>query len=459
MKKNKTQRFHLPSVIQFFFSLAVALFYGAAAFSLPMLGFMGGAKSIIFRRASFSLDEFIPLMLISAGFAWLACLMLPSVYYAGKRVFSAPAHLDEQEMAETEAFSTGNREHSSHTLTLDGKTAQRLLIFTPLLFISVLSIGKYSSEMQPYGQYLLPFLHILGISLPILWFFSLGAYRLHLSAQPRFWGVLANSLSLTPFIILILESIVLVLTLIVMLLWLALSLGTEHFTSLIQSLEQVKDTQQVLQSLSPLLAQPSVLISTLVLAAILVPLLEEALKPLGIWLIYLNLSFSKGGNKTISEGEGFGLGLLCGSGYALFESLFLASTQTEWTIVAASRAAASLLHVVHGGLMGWAAAVAFNGNNITRKKRVGGVVLLLLVYMGVVFTHGLWNGMTLLAVFSELSTQLPEVGKLPLVLPLGRAAPWVLGGLIVWMLMILLFLNTHLRKKEMKSVLLPNDLS
>lgn len=456
MKRTSTRRFHLPSIFQLLWSSLAASFFGAAALFFLSLGAAEGVFHWLYASSSVAHDKPLPvvtLLVISSGFLWLMLITLPSLYYAIKHLAFSAIEGEETNVGD-DSREVQKTDPADRALAADHPIIRLGVILSPLLFAAVLGLGRLCSNQPLCGIILLPAFQILGVSLPIGWFFALGVYRLYSLSRQEFWSVLANSISLSPLVILIMESMVFILFAVFIGVGLSFLLGPDQLTTMMQGLEQAKDREALFQVLRPLLAQPLVVGGILLFISVFVPFLEEAFKPLALWLVIL---FLWKGNRSLPKCppcEGFALGLICGGGYALLESLFLVGVTPEWTAIVVSRAAASLLHVVHGGLMGWAAGAAAASFQRSRpwKQRIKGLALLLLAYSWVVLVHGLWNGMTLFAVLAELSSQVNAIAELPLILPLGKIAPVVLGALIIGQLIILLALNGSLRKHMAKAL-------
>ncbi|MCX6035383.1 MAG: PrsW family glutamic-type intramembrane protease, partial [Chloroflexi bacterium] len=189
------------------------------------------------------------------------------------------------------------------------------------------------------------------------------------------------------------------------------------------------DVQALLTVLAPYISNPLVILSILVFAAVLTPLIEEAVKPAIIWFL---------GKRLGSPAEGFVLGALCGAGFAMMEGLMAASSATQmWGFGLAGRAAASLMHITSSGLLGWAIA------STQLEKRYGRLAL---AYLLSVSIHGLWNGSAIMAVYGALRVM---VKNMQIDIP---GVVFVLGGLgmlfleLVLLLTALPLINRRLRR-------------
>jgi hypothetical protein len=189
------------------------------------------------------------------------------------------------------------------------------------------------------------------------------------------------------------------------------------------------DMQTLLTALAPYLTNPLVILSILIFAAVLAPLIEEVVKPAIIWFL---------GKRLVSPAEGFVLGALCGAGFATMEGLLAASGATQmWGFGLAGRALASLMHITSSGVVGWGIASA------QLEKRYGRLAL---AYLLAISIHGVWNGSAVLVVYGALRTMnLNMQVDFPGVL-------FILGGLgmllleLVLMLIALPFINRRLRR-------------
>lgn len=121
-----------------------------------------------------------------------------------------------------------------------------------------------------------------------------------------------------------------------------------------------------------------------VLAAVLIPLLEELLKPLSVILIL---------GKRPTAMAAFTGGLLGGLGFAFSESLSnLMTIGDPWFVLVVARLGTLVMHGFTAGLVGW------GWGQLAAKRPLN----LFLAYIGAVSIHGLWNGLVVVLVFSSL---------------------------------------------------------
>jgi hypothetical protein len=201
------------------------------------------------------------------------------------------------------------------------------------------------------------------------------------------------------------------------------------------------DIETTLSVLSPYLSNPLVLIGVLTFAAGIGPLIEEAVKPLAVWLV---------GKRLQSPAEGFVLGAVCGAGFALLEGLAAASGASgSWGVGIGVRALSSLMHICASGIMGWGIASALLEK---RYLRLGGA------YLTSFLIHGLWNGSVVVLVYGAAQMALTHGRQLDfaaiILILVG------LGILVLLLGMILVFLplfNRQLRPTPLPPTLPPEE--
>jgi hypothetical protein len=161
----------------------------------------------------------------------------------------------------------------------------------------------------------------------------------------------------------------------------------------------------------------------------IVPLIEELLKPIGVWLL---------AGARPSPAQGFAAGVLCGAGYALFESMTLASNPQGWAGLVFARIGTGVIHVYTAGLTGWAISLAWRDG---RYLRLGAA------YLTACLIHSLWNTLALLASFSQLAGPQVDEPGLALLQRAGSVAPYALVVMALLMLTGLLRSNRFLHRE------------
>src|SRR6266567_6317907 len=128
---------------------------------------------------------------------------------------------------------------------------------------------------------------------------------------------------------------------------------------------------------APACQDPKVYNLLLIAVAVIAPLVEEAVKPLGVIILI---------GRVRSAAEAFVLGLACGIGFDLIEtSGYISANYNDWLSTALIRTGAGLLHGFGAAMvaLGWYYLVH------AKKRRL---LLAFLCWFYAVLQHALWNG-------------------------------------------------------------------
>jgi hypothetical protein len=337
------------------------------------------------------------LILNAAGTAFAGLLLIPSAGYAIFRLLDKPA-----------PFHLRLRRPSWVILALP----------------PILLLGYLATRTQITSLLFLPVLHVVAAAISVGWLLALGLRGLSVGSPQRAWGIFNMGLVAAPLLSLVAELAAL---LSFGVLYLMVNPGLlDVFLGLSQSMP-LQSPEALLEQLEPYLMQPSTLYIVLAFGALVVPLLEELFKPVGVWLLY---------GRNPSAAQGFAAGLLSGAGYALFENFSLgASAGEDWAMVLSARIGTSLIHILTAGLMGWALSLAWTEKRYLR---------LALSYMAAVAIHAMWNGTVIISAATELfgtQVSLPEIFY-----TLSAGAPLIFGVLIIGCFMLLFGFNASLRR-------------
>lgn len=293
----------------------------------------------------------------------------------------------------------------------------------------VVAVGFGASFVPWLAFFALPPLHLLGMSLPVFWLVWLARRNLVNDAPQMFWGVLAGGLTLGPLLILLVELVFLVGGILVIGVYLAANPALLQAGARIQNYietQPLPETEVVLELLMPLLADRGIALLALLGVAVVVPLVEEALKPAALWLL---------ARRNLSGAQGFAAGALSGAGFALFENVTRGVGAEEWTLLVLLRSGTALLHIFTSGLVGYGMALAW---------RERAYLKLALAYLAAVALHGLWNGSVVAMALAVLPAAL-EGSAAPVGLYWVAAGPLVVLTLAVGMFALLLWGNRALR--------------
>lgn len=359
-------------------------------------------------------DEITSIFLLAASFALCGILLLPSAGYALARLTGKSV----------ERSTCGWRLNPWVTLFLLGITFF-LLLFTGALF----------SKSQVLAWMVLPFVHILVIGIPVIGVLYLGVRGLPKGSPKRAWGIFATGMTLGPGLIIALEIVVLFISVVAGALFIALS--PDQYQEVYDLVEQLQTTNRSPEAILPLiqsyLKNPFIAFGVLLFMAGIMPLLEEAIKPIGVWLL---------AKRRLTPVEGFTAGLISGAGFALVESLgYTSGGGQNWIFMVLIRAPTALMHILTCGLTGWGLAKAI----YLRRSR-----WFLAGYGGAIGIHGLWNGLILSAVWITLSYP-DHPGALALA---GLA---LLGMLVLlgFAFFLLVLINYRLRQQIAHAIISP----
>jgi PrsW family intramembrane metalloprotease len=302
------------------------------------------------------------------------------------------------------------------------------ILVSMLIAASVILTGSLISRNEQVNWLLLPLLTIPAVVFPLGVLLTLGTQRLPLGTRWQSWTVLGLSMTLVPLLLLVVEAVLGILLFIIVIAYVSLQPElASRFQALAQQIVILGPQSQAAQDLlSPILTNPGVIITALIYIAILVPAIEELLKPLGVWLLAGRLD---------SIAQGFTLGALSGAGYALIETVGVSGQASEWGSLLFTRVGTGLLHITTSALMGTAIVFAW------RERRY---LHLIGMYLLAVLLHGLWNAFAMLYTFSTFAKLLNQAGRLGRIqLPLIM----FMSLLAVALFVILIRSNQGMRKR------------
>lgn len=306
-----------------------------------------------------------------------------------------------------------------------------LLLLAPLAWFTTLPF------LSAPPAFFKTIINILFVGIPAWWIVELGRQGLPQVTRQKQWGLINFGMFVTMPVVILAEIVLLGAGVALLIGWLG---QQPEFAPL---LDQVKNLlilnpqrmDLLAYQLEPLLASPVVIGSILLAFSLLVPMVEELLKPLALWIFI---------KRRWSPAEGFIAGMLSGAAFAVIESLIslAAASSADWLTIASGRAAAALLHIITAGFSGWALTSSW----IDRKYlRIG------LTYLGVVLVHGAWNFLALLVGLSAI----PDSAGIMPVQSQSNIAPWIMAALAIGLLALLVMMNARLKKESGLSSLPP----
>ncbi len=291
---------------------------------------------------------------------------------------------------------------------------------------AVIFIGEQISENAQVNWFILPVLTIPVVILPIIVTLGLGVRKLPLGPRWQSWNVVGLGMTLAPFVLVFLEVFAMMFILIFVI---AFVVSQPELIAEMQQLSRQlylldPQSQAARDLLMPLVTKPGVLAVALGYFSLIVPLLEELFKPLGVWIFSRQLT---------GPAQGFALGALSGAAYALIETLGVSAQTTDWATLLFTRIGTDLLHITTSALMGAAIVGAVQGRKYLQ---------LLGTYILSISLHGLWNALAILFTFSILGDSLQASGPLAgLRVPLNIG----MGILAVVFLVVLVVSNRRMR--------------
>ncbi len=303
-------------------------------------------------------------------------------------------------------------------------------IFTPLIVLVgiALGVGVSLAGLTWLNWLFLPPLSVLVIVMPILFFFGIASHGIDAGSRWRFFATLGLGMTAGPFIMIILEIIVIAVIIVGGAVYMSVTQPAilQEVTSLFDLFnEGIINEDAVLTGLAPYISNPALITVLLGYIALIVPLIEELFKPLAVWIF---------ARKIDSPAQGFVLGALSGVAFALIESLNAsADSSASWGVIVSARAGTSLLHLTTSALVGWGIVSLF------KEKRFGRFFA---AYFSAVLVHGIWNA-------SAAGAGIASIGEL-----IGKPewlfnlAPALICGLVVLgigMFAVLLKSNRSLR--------------
>lgn len=353
--QNSQPRYRVASTWQAGLSLLASVFLLALALLFLLRGLGWISDSTIPR------DQITSSFLLAASLALGGILLLPSAAYALARLVNRPVG-QPRSLIKTSPWVT--------------------ILILGTAFVLLTTAGAVAAETAPLDWVVLPFIHILVIAIPIITVLYLGGRGLSKGSPQRAWGIFSAGMTLGPIIAFPLEIAALITSIIAGVVALAFSPGQiRDLTNLLDRLQTANQSPDaILPLLQPYLKYPAVVLGILAFMAVIVPLLEEAIKPIGVWLLVKH---------QLTPAEGFTAGLISGAGFALVESLgYTSNGGSAWLSSVLLRAPTGLMHMLACGLTGWGLAKAVSLHR-TRWFLAG--------YGGAVTIHGLWNGLTVTA--------------------------------------------------------------
>jgi len=304
-----------------------------------------------------------------------------------------------------------------------------------LVLISLLVITYVYPELLK-TTFVQVFFTCLAVAVPLWWFLELGRYKLRKGSNQRFWGLVNFQIFAGMPLIIFFEVLVIAAVVVIGGVWLFNQADFKPFLMTLQTqlLLNPQDMEKLTEQITQIFQKPGAMVAGLMVIVVLIPLVEEILKPLALWFFI---------KKQWTPAEGFTAGLACGASFALVESLtaVLSVPQGDWLPTLIARVGTGLLHVLTTGLNGWALVSAWRDKKFNRLG---------LTYLISVSLHGTWNLFAILYGVNNVEFSLfsSDAG-------IVKASPWVLGILVIGMLTTLVLMNQKIRRTQIPPAIPP----
>lgn len=301
------------------------------------------------------------------------------------------------------------------------------IVLSLIVTSGALIAGYWIVQSEIANWLFLPILTLPAVVLPLFILLGLGIRGIPLGTRWQSWNTFGLAMTLVPFILVFLELFALLIILVIVMVVLLSQPGFE--TTILQlsvQLETLDPQSKAAQDMiAPYLMEPGVIVVSLLYFAMIVPVLEELLKPLGVWFF---------ARKLTSPAQGFALGALSGAAYGLIETLGVSAQTADWSTLLLSRIGTGALHITTSALMGEAIVYA------VRERRY---LRLLGTYALSVSLHGLWNTLAILFAFATISEYFELEHPLrELQIPLN------IGMAILTVILLLILVSTNQRMKS-----------
>ena len=270
------------------------------------------------------------------------------------------------------------------------KPDKRWLTIGLIIFPIALGMGIFFSTTGGPLFIFIPPLNLLAVGIPLAAIFALSTRSLQRGSVHRNWGILSFGLTVTPVIIMVLETLLIV-TLVGAVVFVLLRGGTDVMLTLnrlqVRLSNNGMNPEGIIRILQPYMRYPLTYYLLISIMCGFVPLLEELLKPLGCWFLL---------NRRLSPQEGFTAGVLSGLAFSMVESMNALTMvmNSGWGISVVMRIGTALLHTGTSGLIGWALAGCIQDGRYLR---------LAVSYLTAVIFHGVWNLMVVLSLINSFS--------------------------------------------------------
>ncbi|MGB2897346.1 MAG: PrsW family glutamic-type intramembrane protease [Anaerolineales bacterium] len=248
----------------------------------------------------------------------------------------------------------------------------RRWIYICFLFPVALGVGYLAFNRGVLPALLGPLAHISAAIIPVVFALAILFRKGSPISAKRIWGHFLAGLWASPMVAFIAEILAALPLILIVFATLFQETNSQGLIENLTSPEQWNETYLVTQT-QDLTNQPLILCLILAFLLVFVPLVEEAIKTIGIWPVI---------RRGFTQYQAFIGGAIAGAGYGLFEAFFLGQPGVSWVPVMIARAGATMMHMI---------TTALTSLGIARARESGRWSHALRYYFGAVLLHSLWN--------------------------------------------------------------------
>lgn len=360
-------------------ALAICVTLGAAVFSLT------GALVVQVDTGA-ALAEFI----LAASYFALSLLLIPSTFYSLQHILGM----------------------QSKSFRSAGSRFAVAVLLVPLILLA--GVWATERDLQP----LILLTHLATTVLTVAWLAWVALRGIQLGSSQRGWGAFGSGLAATPLLALLVEGLALIFAGVIAVAYIQ---ANPELQGTLDVFSATTTPEDVFLALNTLTRDPVLFIGAFLGLSVFVPIVEELLKPIGVYLLL---------GRNLTNAQGFALGALCGAGYAIAETLLGNSTPELLLVGGVGRFGTTAMHIF---------TAALSGYGLARARNEGNWLLAPLFLLGSMVIHGLWNASVVFVVAASLN-----MTELSL-----EMAPVALGGICVLGLLAagsILFLHVFNRR-------------
>lgn len=325
---------------------------------------------------------------------------------------------------------------------VSGKSSRKLFLAASagMLLWTLVVIFFEPVETSELAWLFLPPLVLLVAVLPLWWYVETGRRGFLPDSPAQTWGIASFSLVITLPVILTFELLLFGLLVVAGGVYLGMQPDFNQQLSLLERMTQDPnlDPQIFTDLIVGFLQKPGVIFGVLGVTAGIIPLLEELLKPLALWLFAVD---------RLTPREGFLAGMLSGACFALWENLTAISAAGDGsgTEILIARVGTGLLHIITTGMVGWGMTSFWQSRGYLWRM-IG-------TYLLAVALHGLWNANSIISGYAPI-LQLPAE-SVQWAQFIETGAIGILVTLIIVNFGLLLYANARLRKSQLVETVVP----